>query len=63
MISVASVAQEIRNAQGRLGDLLRLPRKSEVDHQLIADLREYIAGLYENLGELKREEAGRKRGF
>ncbi len=63
MSTVETVQAQIRDAKARLDGLRRLPRKSEIDHQLIQDLREYIADLYENLGELKREQAGRERGW
>lgn len=63
MESVESIQAKIQDAQSRLNGLLRLPRKSGIDHQMIDELREYIGGLFENLGELKREQAGRERGW
>lgn len=63
MPTVESVQLLIRQAQERLDSMRRLPRKSDIDHQLMDELREYIADLFENLGELKREQAGRERGW
>jgi hypothetical protein len=62
-ISIETIQKQIADARLRLSGLIALPRKSDVDLNLIADLREYIAGLNENLGELKREQAGRERGW
>lgn len=63
MPTVELIKKKIQDARERLDGLARLPVKSDVDWDTIADLKEYIASLYENLGELKREEAGRERGW
>lgn len=63
MATVDQVQKQIQDAKSRLDGLRRLPVKSDIDHQLMDDLREYIADLFENLGELKREQAGRERGW
>lgn len=52
--SVKSVKALIEAARARLDSMVKLPVKSEVDHQLIADLKEYIAGLKETLAKLTR---------
>lgn len=63
MITVEAVKKQLSDARERLDGLKRLPIKSDVDYQLIEDLREYVAALNENLGELKREQFGRERGW
>lgn len=60
MNTVENVRKEIGNAKSRLDGLMRIPRKSDVDYQLIDDLREYIASLFENLGELRHEQIARR---
>lgn len=57
MITVEIVRKKIADAKARLDSLCRLPIKSDVDWAAIDDLKEYLSSLYENLGELKREEA------
>lgn len=52
-----TIVFKIAQAKERLEGLKRLPIKSDVDLNLIADLRVYIMDLFEELGEVTREQA------
>lgn len=58
METIESLQRKINAAKSRLHGLINLPIKSEIDRQLILDLREYVQALYEQRGELVRERHG-----
>jgi len=55
-----TIVFKIAKAKDRLDGLMRLPKKSDEDWNIIADLRAYIIDLFEELGEAKRDQKADK---
>jgi len=63
MATIDGVRSKINDTANRLKVLMAVPVKTETDWQMVDELKDHLKGLYENLGELMREQRPPKDDF